>query len=97
MAVEKVSDITVSDIAKYMRISEVSTEDTDFLTTCLEIAKSYITNYTGVVELDSKKDFIICIYLLCQEMYDNRALSVENDKVNKVFETILGMHNTNLL
>ena len=40
-------------------------------------------------------------YLLCQytgqDMYDNRALYVDNSNVNRVVENILGLHQRNLL
>ena len=67
----KVSDITVKDIAEYIRLTDPSEEDTSFLTKCLEIAKSIIKNYTGVEDLDSQADFLICVYLLCQDMYSS--------------------------
>lgn len=94
---KKVSELKVQDIANYLRLSEVSENDTDFLTQCLEIATSYVKNYTGVEDLDAQPEFVICVYLLCQDMYDNRALTVDNKEINRVFETILGMHNRNLL
>ncbi len=93
----KVSDITVKDIADYLRLAEASEEDTNFLKKCLEIAKSYIKNYTGVADLDSQADFVICVYLLCQDMYDNRSLYNENTQPNKTFETILNLHCGNLI
>lgn len=93
----KVSDITVQDIADYLRLAEPSQEDTNFLKKCLEIAKSYIKNYTGVEDLDTKADFVICVYLLCQDMYDNRSLYTENAQPNKTFETILNLHCGNLI
>ena len=94
---KKVSEITAQDIAEYLRLSEVSQEDTNFISQCLEISKSYIKNYTGQEELDTIPEFVICIYLLCQDMYDTRTLYVENDKVNKVFDSILGLHCRNYL
>ena len=93
----KVSDIKVQDIANYIRLSEISTEDAGFLLQCLEIAKSYIKNYTGVEDLDSHSDFVICVYLLCQDMYDNRTVYSEKTSPNKTFETILNLHCGNLL
>ena len=93
----KVSDITVKDIADYIRLSDPSEEDTNFLTKCLEIAKSYIKNYTGVEDLDSQADFVICVYLLCQDMYDNRTIYAEKTAPNKTFETILNLHCGNLI
>ncbi len=94
----KVSEITVEDIADYIRLSERSEEDTNFLKKCLVIAKSYIKNYTGVEDLDSQADFVICVYLLCQDMYDNRSRYLDgNPQPNKTFDTILDLHNGNLI
>lgn len=95
----KVSEITVKDIADYIRLSEPSEEDTAFLAKCLDIAKSYVKNYTGVEDLDSQADFVICVYLLCQDMYDNRTIYIYSDKTapNKTFETILNLHCGNFI
>ena len=93
----KVSDITVKDIADYIRLVEPSREDTNFLNKCLEIAKSYIKNYTGVEDLDTQTDFVICVFLLCQDMYDNRSLYTDKPQLNKTFETILNLHCSNLI
>jgi hypothetical protein len=93
----KVSEITVQDIADFLRLSEQNEEDTNFLKKCLEIAKSYIRNYTGVEDLDSQADFVICVFLLCQDMYDNRTIYSDKTTPNKTFETILNLHCKNLL
>ena len=93
----KVSEITVSDIANYLRLTEVSEADENFITDCLAVAKEYIKNYTGLEELDEKPDFVIAVYLLCQDMYDTRTIHLDSDKLNTVFETILGFHRVNLL
>lgn len=95
--ITKVSDITYSDIADYLRLSEVSQNDQNYLTTLINISKEYISNYTGVEDLDNYADFIIVVFILCQSMYDVRSLYVDNSNQNKVVETILGMHQKNLL
>lgn len=94
----KVSDITVKDIADYIRLAEPSQEDTNFLTKCLEIAKAYIKSYTGIEDLDSQAEFVICVYILCQDMYDNRSRYIDgNPQPNKTFDTILNLHCGNLI
>ena len=97
--ISKISDITYSDIADYIRLSEVSESDQNYLTTLINISKSYILNYTGINEddLDSYTDLIIVVFVLCQDMYDTRSMYVDNSNLNKVVETILGMHQINLL
>ena len=97
--ISKISDITYSDIADYIRLSEVSQSEQNYLTTLINISKDYISNYTGIDEgdLDNYTDLIIVVFVLCQDMYDTRTMYVDNSNLNKVVETILGMHQTNLL
>ena len=97
--ITKVSDITYSDVASYLRLSEVSTNDQNYLTTLINISKDYISKYTGIeiTDLDNYTDFIIVVFVLCQSMYDDRTMYVDSSNLNKVVETILGMHSVNLL
>ncbi len=95
--VTKVSDITVENLADYLRLSEVTPEDAEFLQTLLNISKTFITKYTGRENLDDFPDFVIVVYLLCQDMYDNRTLYVDKGDFNQTVQTILGMHSINLL
>lgn len=102
----KVSEITVKDIANYLRLSEVSEEDDKNIELFLNIAKSYIENYTGIPQkseneeaetLDSYSDFVIVVYVLCQDMYDNRVMYVDGKNINNTVKTILDMHTRNNL
>lgn len=96
----KVSDITASDIAEYLRIDELTQEDESYLTTTIQIAISYILKYTGIEDaetLDNYAEMVIVVYVLCQDMYDNRTLYVSNDNINRVVDNILGMYQRNLL
>lgn len=97
--INKISDITYSDIADYVRLSEISEDEQNYLTTLINISKDYILNFTGIDEndLDNYTDLIIVVFVLCQDMYDNRTMYVDNSNLNKVVETILGMHQRNLL
>lgn len=95
--VTKVSDITIENLANYLRLSEVTPEDVELLQTLLNISKTFITKYTGRENLDDFSDFVIVVYLLCQDMYDNRTLYVDKGDFNQTIQTILGMHSINLL
>lgn len=99
MNVTKVSDLTAANIAEYLRLPDPTTEDTNTLTTILGVAKTYVTQYTGktLAQLDDYQDIIIAVLVLCQDMWDNRTLYVEESNVNKVVESILGLHSENLL
>ena len=91
----KVSTITCDDIANYIRLQEVHEADKKLLNALITIAKKFITENTGVKDLDEYDDFIIVVFILCQDMYDNRTLYVDKSNLNKVVETILGMHSQN--
>lgn len=95
----KVSDLTSQDVADYIRIVEVENEDLDTLDALLTVAKKFIASYTGhtIEELDDYQDFVIVALILCQDMWDNRTLYVDKNNLNKVVQTILGMHSVNLL
>lgn len=97
--ITKISEIKVNNISDYLRITEVSDQDKNYLDTILNISKDYIKNYTGLKteELDEYPDLIAVVYILCQDLYDNRSYYIDNRNVNKVVETILGMHSRNLL
>lgn len=97
--ITKVSQITASDLAAYIRLDEVTADDTNTLNNLLAVAISFIVNYTGrsEEELDNYPDFVIVVFILCQDMWDNRTLYVDKTNLNKVVETVLGMHSVNLL
>jgi hypothetical protein len=98
-AISKISDITITDIAEYLRLPEVTNDDEDMINTLLGVAKTFIQKYTGIAEenMDSYQDFVIVVLVLCQDMWDNRTLYVDKSNLNYVVETILGMHSVNLL
>lgn len=102
----KVSEITAKDIANYLRLSEISEEDEKDIELFLNIAKNYIENYTGIPQksenvedetLDTYSDFIIVVYVLCQDMYDNRKMYIDGKNINNTVKTILDMHTRNNL
>lgn len=98
-AITKVSDITWQDLADYLRLIEPTENDINFITAALESAKDFIAGYTGQTEeaLDDFEDMVIVVFVLVQDMYDNRALYVDKTNLNRVVESILGMHSVNLL
>lgn len=97
--ITKISEIAVEDIQSYLRISEMEPKDKIYLSTILKSAINFIKNYTGLEEneLDLYSDLVAVVYVLCQDMYDNRSYYVDSSNVNKVIQTILDMHSRNLL
>ena len=95
--ITKVSDITNTDLAEYLRLDEVSEDDLAMLNVMLGVAKQFIISYTGRTDLDEFQDFVIAVFVLVQDMWDNRTMYVDKLNLNKVVQTILGMHAVNLL
>lgn len=106
--VEKVSDINYEVIGNYIHRDDgdVKFEEEELLTTFLNIAKEHVSQHTGIpIEsesegektLDSHPDFVLAILILCQDMYDNRTMYVDNKMPNITVQNILDMHRVNLL
>ena len=95
--ITKVSQVTYQDVAEYLRITELSADDIKTLNNLITVAKAFITSYTGQTDLDKHQDFVIVLLILCQDMWDNRTMYVDTKNLSYVVETILGMHQVNLL
>jgi hypothetical protein len=97
----KVSEITNKEIADYIVLEylDLTNSDKNNLDTLISVAKAFIKSYTGLTaeEIDSHEEFVIVVYILVQDMYDNKTLYVDKNNLNKVVDTILGMHSVNLL
>lgn len=57
-----------------------------------EITASY-----SAVPSDAFDDLVMAAYVLIQDMYDNRAFSIDKSNINQVVDMILGLHRVNLL
>lgn len=78
------TDYTVNAVKGIVTLLEAPTEDAE-----IDITYNY--------GLDAFEEFYIVVMVLCQDMYDNRVYYVDNDNLNKVVQSILDMHCTNLL
>lgn len=92
----KISEVTVPMIADAIRVDEY---DSEYLEGIREAAVSYIKGQSGLsdVELDAYPEFTQALYVLCQDMYDNRSYVISNTNVNRVVDSILFMHSKNLV
>ena len=95
--ISKISDISVVDLAEYLRLEEGY--DPQTVSNLQAVAESYIANYTGLSseELDKLNDLVIVVFILVQDMWDNRTMYVDSSNVNKVVDCILNLHQVNLL
>lgn len=95
----KVSEVTVSNLGDFLRLSEYSQSEQALLETIIASGKAYITTFTGLTteQLDLYPDITLALLVICQDMWDNRSYYVESNNVNKVVEGILSSHSVNLL
>lgn len=93
------TQITYSDVASYLRLTELTTDDIGTLVQLMAIATEYIKGWTGRTDtqLDDYNDFVIALLVLVQDMWDNRTLYVDSANLNHVVSSILDMHSVNLL
>ena len=93
----KLSEIALENVKEYLRVSD-SDEDTT-ITTILTSAKQYILSHTGLTaeQANSYEDLCIACLCFCADMFDNRSVIVQSDKVNPIVSSILHLHAINYL
>ena len=91
----KISAVGVREIAAHVR----APEDDPMLQIYWAAAVNSILGYTGLDEAqaDEYADLTVAALVITSEMYDNRQMQVENDKVSRVVESFIGLHDRNLL
>jgi Phage gp6-like head-tail connector protein len=93
----KLSQVQISDLKQYANVYHNA--DDNLFATILMAAKQFIVTYTGLqlYDLDPFEDLTVALFVLTNEMYDNRDFTVENVKVNFVVKQILDSHSVNYL
>ena len=99
MTLTKLSEITSAQMAEFLRLPDPTVDDYNTLNSFMNIAIAYIEQYTGrtEAELDDLPDVMIAALILVQDMWDNRTMYVDSTNVNKVVDSILNLHQVNLL
>lgn len=89
---KKVSQISGKEIAEWLKLDDEW--DTEKLEELRDTAISYVCTYTGQNReyLDSHAEINHAVLVLVQDMHDNRAYYIDNDKVNIVAQSIMDMH-----
>lgn len=96
----KISEVTVDNLADYLRIDEASDIEKNELSVMKTAATAYILSYTGLTadEADGFEDLTMALYVVVAEMFDNRNLQTKNAvNENKFVKQLLGMHAKNYL
>lgn len=93
----KISEVTIEDLKEYAGVYH--NEDDKLFDSILPACKNYIKKYTGLTDeqMDANEDLTIALFVLSNELYDNRTYTVDNNKANTVIKSILDMHSINLL
>ena len=96
---KKFSEVAVSDLATYLRLTAFSTAEETLLQSILAAAKNFVLTYTGrsVIEADTFPEFTIAVYAISEDMFDKRTYIVDSDKTNEIVNSILGSRSVNLL
>lgn len=94
----KISEVTVSIIKQYALI-ENDDDDTLIESVFMPSAKAHICDYTGLTvdALDDHESLTIAYIALCAFLYDNRSMSITNEKQNAVIQSFLDSHCVNLV
>jgi hypothetical protein len=105
----KVSEVGISDLKGYANVYHDI--DDSLFTAILAAAKQFLVSYTGIPledvpatdtepvinGLDHYEDMTVALFILSNEMYDNRMVHVESNKIGFVIRQLLDSHSTNLL
>ena len=91
-----ISEIKKQNVADFLRLDDANDS---LLTPIMDAATKYILDYTGMTEdeLDDHEDLYTAFMVLCQDMYDNRAMYVDKNTVNRVVDSILFRHRKNFV
>ncbi|MBR5306075.1 MAG: phage gp6-like head-tail connector protein [Oscillospiraceae bacterium] len=94
----KISEVTSAYILGFIRAENDEQARKD-LRLIMPAAKSYLRSYTKLndQELDRHDDITLAYIALCQHMYDNRTFAVDCKEANRVIESIIGLHDCNLV
>lgn len=94
----KFSEVTIEDLIRYCNAYDDESTKKD-MKLILEGVKSYIKSYTGLnnEEVDEIEDLTLVLLAISAYMFDNREFTIENNKVNSLYKSILDMHSMNYL
>lgn len=92
-----ISEVTIADLKGYANCYHDL--DDSLFSAILLGARAFLASYTGkpIEELDDHEDLTIALLILSNEMYDNRMVHVESNKVGFVIKQLLDAHCINLL
>lgn len=95
----KVSELTKETIELYGKVESDAADAGLLESLFLPAAKEYMTQHTGLteVQMDEHPDVTVAVCALCVQMYDNRSVNIDADKLNQVVVDIINRYSMNLI
>lgn len=92
-----ISTLDLNSVKSWIRID--TDEDDELLKVIMAAAKRYLIDQTGLDEekVCNNEVLAIAYLLLCSYMYDERSISVNNDKKNAIVQDAIRMYAENYL
>lgn len=94
------SNLTANVCAKYIGVDESDTEGIAMIDSVfLPAAMSRVEAYTGQTldQLEPYDEVTVAVLALCSFLYDNRSMTVDTDRQNKVIAGFLDAYRANLI
>lgn len=95
----KVSELTADMVVEFSKIDIDASDRWMIGNIFLPAAKAEIIGRTGLTaeQMDKHEDLTVGVCTLCLHMYDNRSMTIDSDKENKVIGDIIEKYSCNLL
>lgn len=95
----KVSELTKETIGLYGKVESDAADASLLESLFLPAAKEYMMQHTGLTteQMDEHPDVTVAVCALCVQMYDNRSVTIDIDKLNQVAVDIINRYSVNLI
>ena len=97
----KVSELPQNVVISHLRLHPdfVSDEDKTYIEALKSASIAFVEEYCNIdtVYIDAHEELTIAVLVLIGDMYDNRTRYVDKANLNRTVETILSLHDHNLL
>ena len=97
----KLSEMQESMILNHLRLHPdfVSDEDKTYIEALKSASIAFVEEYCGIdaAYMDAHEELAIAVLVLIGDMYDNRTRYVDKANLNRTVETILSLHDHNLI
>lgn len=95
-----IKDLTVENVADYLRIDEPTDSEKAELTRMMTMAEAFVVSYTGRTKesVESIEDLTYAWLALVADMYEQRQYQISKSTVkNDLVLSILDMYSSNLI